>query len=267
MPTKTEASSLVNAFRQLVSSVNPEPPPLPEEFQKEIPSGKDLPKSDDQVPAAAPPQDEVLADGIAVSVIAKVISQSGRQIPLNMTIRKIYTKNQILIVYGFVQEFERDKAIAVRDIVSFRDIATGVDYNDAFGFIRRDILGSEDVMLANILSVMRHDLTVLTFVAKLYPRVSNKEMAIVLDYVRKRYGKKIDNRVVESYISHLTPDAEAVKEAMGYIIKRSTQEVDQFIQTCVHIIVIDDTIHEAEREFLKRLKKYCEDHDIEFKIK
>ncbi|GHU03111.1 hypothetical protein FACS1894186_8430 [Alphaproteobacteria bacterium] len=252
MSGQGEAAGLTDAFRALLSSVAPEPPPLP---------GQAAPPALAVAAAPAPApkprlKDQMLADGVAVNLTASVVSKSGRPARLRLTLRRVYVKDGKVVLYGFAHDLRRNQAFLADDIMQVED-ARGRVFTDAQEYVMRQVVFSDDQVMKRIVAALRPDLTVLAFVAGLSRRITDREWSVMFGYVREHFDGQFNTEALREYIASLDPGQESVMAALDEILARPPAKVQEFVRACVELATIDEELSPAELDFLRALKDYC----------
>lgn len=190
-----------------------------------------------------------------------------------VTVHALYRRSGDLYADAFCHDLGEDRIIALPRVVRLYDAFSMKPYSDAAGFLRfaAKEWTDEDIKpraaLAPVLSVVRYELSVLVFIARIADDDIRNEYEPILNYIRTRCADiPFDTDEILNYISSLYPDEQSFYEAADVAAGQPCDVVTLFAETFLRLMMSDGMIHDAERELLAELLYILRSEGIELNI-
>jgi len=214
-----------------------------------------------------------LASGLSVLVGIYYVSKSGDIDKIKVTIRKIWQKENEVFVEGFCHNNKKPVKLRASRMKKIIDLHTKETYVQPRKFLLGQVAvtpGSEVAGFsptAQAINRIRNELAILVFLAKIDKDFDVSESNIIIGYVRKRCSDlRYVPEEVKSYIDKLSPDEDNFYDAMEEVLELGDDELKEFVETFVQVILADGVVDDEERIFLAEMLQIMEEEGIDIDI-
>ncbi len=246
----------------------------------EVYEGEVVENDDERRSISVPSLDELLdadgkelASGLSVLVGIYYTAKSGNIDKIKVTIRKIWQKDNEVFVEGFCHNSKKQVTLRASRMKKIIDLHTKEAYVQPRKFLLGQVAvtpGSEVAGFsptAQAINRIRNELAILVFLAKIDKDFDVSESNIIVGYVRKRCSDlRYSPEEVKSYIDKLSPDEDNFYDAMEEVLELGDEELKQFVETFVQIILADGVVDDDERIFLAEMLQIMEEEGIDIDI-